>query len=162
LPNRTLFRDRVEQELAVSHRQNLRFALIFLDLDRFKAVNDQLGHDAGDELLRQVATRLCASVRESDTVARLGGDEFITLLRGILQPEDAELIARNMVMTLAASFNLSGAEVEIGASIGIALYPEHGRDFDTLVKCADQAMYHAKHSGRGCYQFYGESLAAAG
>lgn len=157
LPNRTLYRDRVEQELAVSHRNNLRFAVIFLDLDRFKAVNDTLGHDAGDELLRLVARRLRGSIRESDTVARQGGDEFMALLRDLRQREDAASVAANIVEALQRPFEVFGHRIEIGTSIGIAIYPEHGRDFDALSRHADMAMYQAKHAGRGTFRFYSES-----
>lgn len=154
LPNRTLYRDRVEQELAVSHRNNLRFAVVFLDLDRFKAVNDTLGHDAGDELLRLVARRLRGCIRESDTVARQGGDEFMALLRDLGGREDAARVAGNIVDALLQPFDVLGHQVEIGASLGIAIYPEHGRDFDALSRHADMAMYQAKRAGRGIFRFY--------
>ncbi len=157
LPNRTLYRDRVEHELTVSHRNNLRFAVIFLDLDRFKMVNDTLGHDAGDELLRLVARRLRSSIRESDTVARQGGDEFMALLRDLHQREDAACVARNIVEALQKPFEVNGHRVEIGTSVGIAIYPEHGRDFDALSRHADIAMYQAKQAGRGTFRFYSES-----
>ena len=162
LPNRTLFRDRVEQELAVSHRNNLCFALIFLDLDRFKAVNDTLGHEAGDELLRLVARRLRGCIRESDTVARQGGDEFMGLLRDLRQQEDAAKVAANIVDALQRPFEVHGHAVSIGSSIGLALYPEHGRDFETLVRHADAAMYRAKQAGRGTYRFFTVGEAGVG
>ena len=160
LPNRTLFRDRVEHELAISHRNELRFAVLFLDLDCFKGVNDTLGHDAGDQLLRLVADRLRAHIRESDTVARQGGDEFMALLRDLRRSGDAAQVAAHVVEALQKPFDLQGHRVEIGASVGIALYPEHGRDFDTLARHADQAMYRAKQAGRGRFCFHGDEAVA--
>jgi diguanylate cyclase (GGDEF)-like protein/PAS domain S-box-containing protein len=158
LPNRLLFRDRVEQEIAISHRNHQRAAVLFLDLDRFKNVNDTLGHDAGDLLLKLVSERLHGSVRSNDTVARQGGDEFMVLLRDIQSTEDAALVAGHVIKQLQAPFMLGAQEVHIGTSIGIALYPEDGRDFDALTKHADVAMYHAKASGGEQFSFFSETM----
>jgi diguanylate cyclase (GGDEF)-like protein len=122
---------------------------LYLDLDRFKPVNDALGHAAGDELLKAVATRIRCQVRESDTVARVGGDEFIVMLRDIARREDADTVARKIIAALTAPFQLGSQKqnVDVGASIGIALYPADARDADALVKAADAAMYSAKQAG---------------
>lgn len=158
LPNRLLFRDRVEQEVAISHRNHQRAAVLFLDLDRFKIVNDTLGHDAGDLLLKLVSERLRGAIRNNDTVARQGGDEFMVLLRDIQSTEDAATVASHIIKQLQAPFMLGTQEVHVGTSIGIALYPEDGRDFDGLTKHADVAMYHAKSSGGEQFSFFSETM----
>jgi diguanylate cyclase (GGDEF)-like protein/PAS domain S-box-containing protein len=158
LPNRVLFRDRLEHEITVSHRYGQRAAVLFLDLDRFKYVNDTLGHEAGDSLLKIVAERLRETVRENDTVARLGGDEFTLLLRDVKSGEDAAMVAANIVRRMAESIFVAGQEAHVGASVGIAIYPEDGRDFETLTKHADTAMYHAKESGRGQFRFFTDAM----
>lgn len=154
LPNRALFLDRLHQILAQSKRNEQTSALMFLDLDRFKAVNDTLGHHIGDLLLQAVADRLKACVRESDTVSRLAGDEFTVLLPNVHGREDATLIAEKITAALAAPFNLDGHEVNIGSSTGIAFYPADAGSDEALIKCADQAMYTAKEQGRGTFRFY--------
>lgn len=151
LPNRTLFFDRLEQALAKARRDktsNPRLALMYIDLDRFKPVNDTLGHAVGDMLLQQVAARMQACVRESDTVARLGGDEFALLLPSIEEANDALLVAEKIRQALCLPFDLSGHSVSISCSIGIAVVPEHGHSETQLTKCADDAMYRAKAAGR--------------
>ena len=155
LPNRLLFNDRLSQAISLAKRDSRRFAMLFLDLDKFKPVNDTLGHAAGDELLKNVATRIRQQVRESDTVARVGGDEFTVILPEISRPDEAETVARKIIAALGAPFQLSGQErsVEIGSSIGIALYPADGLDADTLVKAADAAMYSAKQT-RNTFRFF--------
>ncbi|MBE0626203.1 MAG: diguanylate cyclase [Burkholderiales bacterium] len=154
LPNRLLFNDRLGQEISFAKRGARRFALFYLDLDKFKPVNDALGHNAGDELLRIVSNRLREQVRESDTVARVGGDEFAVILRDIDSREDIVTIAEKIVAALAQPFHLEPREhrVDIGTSIGIALYPDHAQDHQSLVKLADAAMYSAKAHG-SCYRF---------
>ena len=154
LPNRKLFVDRLTLELAHAHRDKQALAVLFLDLDRFKDVNDKLGHAAGDKLLREVAVRLMNCVRESDTVARMGGDEFTLLLPGIKCAADTSLIAGKILESVKQPLRLDGREVNITTSVGIALYPDGGKDPDTLLKNADAAMYHAKETGRNNYQVY--------
>ena len=148
LPNRTLITDRIRQALAKAKRDKTRLALMFVDLDRFKPVNDELGHGVGDLLLQEVAKRLQACMRESDTAARLGGDEFIVLLPAIEAEQDAMLVAEKIRHALCQPFEVSGHTPDISCSIGVAVYPEHGNDEEQLVKHADIAMYHAKQSGR--------------
>lgn len=146
LPNRALFLDRLEQAVVQAKRRSAGFAVLFLDLDRFKAVNDTHGHDTGDALLVAVAKRLGACIRESDTLARMGGDEFTALLLDIGGEENAARVAQNMLDALAEPFSIGQAECSIGASIGIALYPMHGQTGDGLLSTADTAMYDVKHS----------------
>ncbi len=153
LPNRTLLRDRLGQMIAAAHRDNMQFALLFLDLDRFKYINDSMGHSVGDKLLQSVAQRLQVCVREGDTVSRIGGDEFIVLLREI-DEQGVALVADKLLKTLATPFNLNGQEISTYASVGIALYPEHATDIDVLMKNADAAMYCAKENGRNNYKFF--------
>jgi diguanylate cyclase (GGDEF)-like protein/PAS domain S-box-containing protein len=144
LPNRTLFYDRLDQGLALAQRHQQEFAVMFIDLDHFKEINDTLGHDSGDMLLRETANRLLACVRKMDTVARMGGDEFTVIVTEIKTPESAEHVAKNILNALLEPFELNGALCKVGCSIGIAHYPAHGLDSETLLKHADEAMYHAK------------------
>ncbi|OGT14024.1 MAG: diguanylate cyclase [Gallionellales bacterium RIFOXYB12_FULL_54_9] len=144
LPNRALFHDRLEQGLALAQRHKLELAVLFLDLDHFKEINDTLGHDMGDALLKETANRLLACVRKTDTVARMGGDEFTVILTEMKAPESAEQIAKSILKALLKPFELNGTSCQVGCSIGIARYPEHGMDSETLLKHADTAMYHAK------------------
>ncbi len=153
LPNRTLLRDRLGQMIASAHRDNEKFALLFLDLDRFKYINDSMGHSVGDKLLQSVAQRLQDCVREGDTVSRIGGDEFIVLLREV-DEQGVMSVADKLLRTLATPFNLSGQEISTYASIGVALYPTHATDIDVLMKNADAAMYNAKENGRNNYKFF--------
>jgi len=148
LPNRLLFNDRVEQALAAARRDQTRFAVMFIDLDNFKPVNDDFGHGVGDQLLRCIAGRIETAVRESDTVARIGGDEFVILLRQVQHAEDAIAVAEKVRAAVAQPCDLEGREIIISASTGIAIYPEHGSDLLTLSKHADMAMYRAKEAGR--------------
>src|SRR5439155_13043417 len=127
---------------------NRPFAVLFLDLDRFKYINDSLGHAVGDQLLQSVSNRLLSSVRGSDTVSRQGGDEFVILLSEIAHPEDAATSAKKILLSLSASHSVGGQDLNIDGSIGISIYPEDGEDAETLIKNADTAMYHAKESGR--------------
>jgi diguanylate cyclase (GGDEF)-like protein/PAS domain S-box-containing protein len=154
LPNRTLLQDRLREALIRAERESSLVAVLFLDLDRFKPINDTLGHSLGDLLLKSVAGRLKACVRRSDTVARLGGDEFVVLLPGIQRELDTTLAAREILERLAQPFDLGGREIYSSGSIGIAVYPLDGRDPGTLLKNADMAMYVAKDRGRNTYQFY--------
>ncbi|HEX5305639.1 MAG TPA: diguanylate cyclase [Dyella sp.] len=147
LPNRALFRDRLQNALCRARRDGERVAMLYLDLDRFKEINDQLGHAAGDRLLCEVASRLSSCMRESDTVGRLGGDEFAVLLPRIAKPEDAMAVAEKIRGELHRAFDLDGQPGMVSASIGIALYPDHGDNEDALLKLADDAMYAAKRRG---------------
>jgi diguanylate cyclase (GGDEF)-like protein/PAS domain S-box-containing protein len=153
LPNRIFFREQLERALLES-RNVARAAILYLDLDGFKAVNDTLGHPAGDALLRQVADRLQQCVRGSDTVARFGGDEFAVIQTSIRSNEDADQLARRIVAVLAEPFDLEGQQVAIGASIGLAFVPEDGGNPDDLLKAADMALYRAKGDGRGVHRFF--------
>ncbi len=154
LPNRVLFNDRLSLEMAHSHRNGQKLAVMYLDLDYFKEVNDTLGRSVGDQLLRVVADRLTGSLRRSDTVARMGGDEFLLLLPEMARPEDAAKATQRILQAIRRPFQLDGHELCVTSSIGIALYPDDGEDADTLVKNADIAMYRAKEQGRDNYQLY--------
>jgi diguanylate cyclase (GGDEF)-like protein/PAS domain S-box-containing protein len=158
LPNRNLLQDRINQVLAHLNRNQGVAAVLFIDLDHFKSINDTLGHDAGDLLLKEAALRLVETVRGDDTVARQGGDEFIVLLPDITQPQDAELVAQKLLAALTAPFHIEDRELFVSASIGIAIYPMDGKDVDTLLKNSDIAMYHAKESGRNNYQFFAQEM----
>lgn len=147
LPNRALFHDRMETALAAARRDDTRLAMIFIDLDRFKPVNDRYGHVVGDKLLQTIAARLAASIRESDTAARLGGDEFVVLLRNIDSLEHAHSVAEKLTNTLSAPITIDGHALDISASIGLALYPDDGLEIDDLYRSADTAMYQAKQQG---------------
>lgn len=162
LPNRLLFRDRLEQALAMARRNGGGVALLFVDLDRFKVINDTLGHEAGDLLLQEVARRLLGCVREEDTVARMGGDEFVVIQKDVSQPESAALLSARMLAAIGTPFTLAGHEIVTSLSIGISLYPQDGRDASTLLKNADAAMYRAKEKGRNGYQYYSDEMASAG
>ncbi len=154
LPNRSLFRDRLMHAVAQAHRKNHLVALLFLDLDRFKMINDSLGHHAGDELLKAVSKRLLTNAREEDTVARLGGDEFTVILEGITSSEDATIVARKILDVMSKPFILDGHEVFVTTSVGITIFPIDALDIDELLKNADTAMYRAKEYGKNNYQFY--------
>ncbi len=161
LPNRTLLNDRLHQALLASIRDDSKGAVMFIDLDRFKQINDTLGHDVGDQLLQQVAKRMQACLRASDTVARIGGDEFIVLLRPVAGSKDAIGVGEKIREALRLPFTVAGKELDISCSIGIAIYPWHGADEIELFKKADIAMYRAKESGRDRVCLY-EDLAATG
>ena len=154
LPNRTLFRDRLTHAMAQADRYHQKLAVLFLDLDRFKAINDTLGHNVGDQLLKIAAERLSSCVRDCDTVARLGGDEFTVIVDDILEVQDAAVVAQKILDTLSQPFNLYGHEVFISVSVGITLYPNDDENADNLLRNADSAMYRAKEYGRNNYQFY--------
>lgn len=158
LPNRRMFRDRLEQEAKKSDREQLPLALLLIDLDQFKEVNDTLGHEVGDVLLREAAQRISACVRESDTVARLGGDEFTVVLSSVDDHGHVEAVAQKILDRLSIPFHLEGEVVFISASIGITLYPNDARDIDSLMKNADQAMYAAKSKGRRRFNYFTTAL----
>jgi diguanylate cyclase (GGDEF)-like protein/PAS domain S-box-containing protein len=161
LPNRLLFHDRLALGIAQAHRHGQRLAVLFVDLDRLKAVNDSIGHAAGDHVIRTVGTRLRAAVREGDTVARLGGDEFILLLPDVGQAVDAAKVADKVLESLREPLLVEGRELVVTASVGISLYPDDGKDAESLVKNADAAMYGAKERGRDTYQIYTKALNAS-
>jgi diguanylate cyclase (GGDEF)-like protein/PAS domain S-box-containing protein len=161
LPNRHMFQDRLSQELKKARREGLLLALLFIDLDGFKAVNDTLGHAQGDALLVEAARRIGRCVRNSDTVARLGGDEFIVILSGLEQVDGIDRIAQGMLALLNRPFALGAAQPSVSASIGIALYPADATGPDELLRAADQAMYAAKQSGRNRYSYYTQDLQLA-
>ena len=162
LPNRRLMSERLKHGIESGSRENKRMAVLMMDLDKFKAVNDNFGHLAGDELLQQVAKRIQSRIRDVDTVARLGGDEFVILLEDITHIDDAARVAEFIVNDLNQPFTLAQSDnVQIGASIGISLFPEHGNDPELLIDNADTALYHAKDAGRGCYAYFSEQLTIA-
>jgi len=158
LPNRLLFHDRLEQALLRAQREGTQAAILFLDLDRFKNINDSMGHAKGDLLLQQVADRLKEAMRAEDTVARLGGDEFVLIVEALKDQEDAAAVAKHILTQFTQPFCLDSQEVFIDASAGISLYPKDGEDVQTLVRNADTAMYRAKAEGRNNYQFYTSDL----
>jgi len=158
LPNRWMFQDRLGKALAAAGRDGHRVGVMFLDLDHFKDINDTLGHEFGDKLLRAVAQRLAGSTREADTLARLGGDEFVVILTHLDELEGVATVAERIQASFRLPFELEGREIYSGASIGIAVYPEDGKDVDSLLQSADVAMYHAKGQGRQTYHFYSREM----
>lgn len=160
LPNRLLVQDRIQQAIVSAQRSGLEFAVLFIDLDKFKDINDSLGHDAGDRLLEIVARRLTESLRAEDTVGRQGGDEFIVLLASLTTAGDSSRVAQKILDALAVPFEIHGQTLRSGASIGIAVYPQDGTDVETLMKNSDTAMYSAKAAGRNNYQFFTEEMNA--
>lgn len=158
LPNRVLLRDRLSQAIEAAHRQGRQLGVMFMDIDRFKNINDSLGHAVGDQLLQSVAKRLLTSVRVSDTVSRRGGDEFVLLLPLIESPEGVELSAKKILTALAHPHDIGGLDLHITFSIGIAIYPDDGKDAETLLKHADMAMFYAKESGRNNYKFFVQKM----
>ena len=160
LPNRALFKDRLKLSIPQARRRSQMLAVMFLDLDRFKLVNDTLGHVRGDELLQGVAKRLISCMREGDTIARVGGDEFMILIPQLADRDDVRRTAEKIIKELERSFDLEGHEVFVSTSIGISIYPEHGEDLDTLIKNADIAMYHIKEEGRDGFKFFNDEMKA--
>ncbi|MBC8006995.1 MAG: EAL domain-containing protein [Prolixibacteraceae bacterium] len=160
LPNRTLFQDRLQQALAGAKRMQSRVALLFIDLDRFKTVNDSFGHRAGDILLQTVAARLRACVRETDTVCRHAGDEYLIVLSALREPLEAALVAEKVLAIFDEVFTLESHEVQISASVGISVFPDDGQTMEDLIRNADAAMYHSKKSGRNRFEFFTPELNA--
>src|ERR1039458_1534145 len=158
LPNRTLLEDRLSKALASARRRKDKVALLFLDLDRFKTINDSLGPSFGDLLLQEVAERLKRFAREQDTVARLGGDEFLIVLTALKDVGDAAIAAERIMNAMTAGFVVQGNSLNVSCSIGISIFPEHGADSETLIKNADAAMYKAKESGRNNFRFFTEDM----
>jgi len=149
-----MFRDRLEQEMKKAHRMGQSFALLFIDLDRFKEVNDTLGHEIGDMLLKETAHRLQTCVRESDTVARLGGDEFTIILESIADPGDVPLVAQKIVDTVSQPMRIDGHDITTTVSVGLSLYPIDSEHAEDLIRHADMAMYMSKKGGRNHYRFF--------
>lgn len=158
LPNRTLLEDRLGKALAASRRRKDKVALLFLDLDRFKVINDSLGHSFGDLLLREVADRLKKYAREQDTVARIGGDEFVIVVTGLKDMTDASVAAQRVMDAIVAEFLIEGRRLSVNCSMGISIFPEHGLTSEALIKNADAAMYSAKESGRNRFTFFSEEM----
>ena len=161
LPNRHFLMEQLSQVLSLARRRHGRVAVLFMNLDHFKTVNDSLGHHAGDQLLRNVAERLRNGVRDADVVARLGGDEFVVVLTDIQTPDDAAMVADKLLDSMHGVFTVDHLPLTISPSIGISLFPDHGASADVLLRCADAAMQHAKESGRGNRQFYAASMDAS-
>ena len=160
LPNRVQLYDRIDQAIAVAKRHPAKLAILFLDLDRFKLINDTYGHAIGDGLLQSVADRLKSSVRNTDTVSRLGGDEFVLLLSEVNEDEGLELKVEKILAVVSAPYGIAGHDLHIGATIGISIFPQDGEDSATLIRNADTAMYFGKKSGRNNYQFYVQEMGA--
>jgi len=158
LPNRMLLNERFVQAIALARRHGRKTAILFLDVDRFKHINDSLGHEVGDKLLLSVATRLLACVRVSDTVCRQGGDEFLVLLPDIERPQDAARFAKKILTALALPHRIDAQDLHVTMSIGIGVYPDDGQDLDSVIKSSDTAMYHAKENGRNNYQFFTQDM----
>ncbi len=155
LPNRRLLDDRLSQAIHLAQRRDRKLAVMLIDLDDFKQVNDSLGHRAGDAVLREVAQRLALCVRRADTLARHGGDEFVIVISDVQADADCKLVAEKVLRTLAAQFSIEGQALALGASVGISLFPTDAGDGDALLRNADAAMYRAKQHGRNQYRFYG-------
>jgi diguanylate cyclase (GGDEF)-like protein/PAS domain S-box-containing protein len=160
LVNRTMFGEFLERAIARCHRPNRAFAVMFIDLDRFKVINDSLGHECGDALLKAIASRLRASLRSSDVVARFGGDEFVLLVEDVKDQQAAAVVARNLLTAVLQPIQIAGQECRVTASIGIVLCPDDCQDANTLLKHADLAMYHAKEEGKNGFQYYSASMGA--
>jgi diguanylate cyclase (GGDEF)-like protein/PAS domain S-box-containing protein len=161
LPNRALLSERLDRTMLAARRDGRKLAVMFIDLDRFKTINDSLGHLTGDHLLKEVANRLCRVVRAVDTVARLGGDEFVVLVPGVRTLDECALVGDKIIAALAEPVRFEGRSLHISPSIGICLCPDDGEDVETLMRKADAAMYHAKASGRNNYQFFAERMNVA-
>jgi len=161
-PNRALMRDRLECAIAMARRHRTRIAMVFLDLDHFKQINDTLGHAVGDQVLQLVARRLESVVRDSDTVSRHGGDEFLVLLTGISRASDAAQIADKIIAALSAPSRVGGHVLRLSASVGVTIYPEDGEDAATLINRADAAMYRSKRSGLGGFEFHSKEMSSDG
>ena len=155
-----MLNDRIAQAVSLAERNRTRVAVMFLDLDRFKTVNDSLGHSVGDKLLQEVSSRLKSCMRASDTVSRLGGDEFVILMPNVTDPEDVAVTAQKVLDAVARPYNIDGHELVSTPSVGISVYPGDGADVDTLLRNADAAMYHAKETGRNNYQFFTQDMNA--
>ena len=155
-PNRALLLDRIESALTMAQRRSTRMAVLFIDIDHFKQINDSLGHAAGDAVLKRVACRLQAAVRDSDAVGRHGGDEFVVLLAEVSSPTAPAQIAKKIIADIAAPSLVHGNMLHVGVSVGIAIFPDDAQDASSLINLADSAMYRAKRRGGACYSFFGD------
>jgi diguanylate cyclase (GGDEF)-like protein len=162
LPNRMLLNDRLVQAMASAHRHHKALAVLFVDVDRFKQINDTLGHAIGDELLKSIAKRLVACLRSSDTVSRYGGDEFIVLLSEVARTEDAALSAHKILAALSRAHRVEHQELYVTVSVGISVFPDDGTDAEILLKNADTALLNAKARGRGNHQFFQPGMHSRG
>jgi diguanylate cyclase (GGDEF)-like protein len=162
LPNRMLLNDRLVQAIALAHRHHTALAVLFVDVDRFKQTNDSLGHTGGDQLLKSIARRLVACVRNSDTVSRYGGDEFVVLLSEVAHSEDAALSAHKILAALRTAHRIERQELYVTVSMGIAVFPDDGTDAARLLKNADTALLNAKALGRGNHQFFEPGMNSRG
>jgi diguanylate cyclase (GGDEF)-like protein len=160
LPNRALFNDRLMQAIELAKRQDNQLAVMFVDIDHFKKINDSLGHDVGDKLLQSVAKRLVASVRRSDTISRMAGDEFVVLLSQVEHAEDVAFSARKILRALSVPYLINNKSLDINVSIGVSTYPADGQDAEGLISTADNAMYEAKQHGRNNFQFFRHEMHA--
>jgi diguanylate cyclase (GGDEF)-like protein len=156
LPNRLLLLDRFNIAAALAHRNKARLAIMSLDLDKFKIINDTLGHDAGDQVLKAVSTRLTGTIRASDTLARVGGDEFVLVMMETNQAEDATTIAQKILDSFTEPLLIDGHQLHLTTSIGIAIYPEDAQDMEALTKKSDAAMYYSKGHGRNQFKFFSD------
>ncbi|UCD90759.1 MAG: GGDEF domain-containing protein [Desulfobacterales bacterium] len=154
LPNRNLLMERIQQALPLAKRHRKKVAILYIDLDKFKPINDTFGHQAGDKALITTAERMKSCVRESDTIARVGGDEFVIVLQDIVSPKSAELVANKVIKEICSPLYIDEKRCELGASVGLSLYPDHGGDTDTIIKNADTAMYQAKKRGGNNFHLY--------
>ncbi len=154
LPNRLFLGDRLAHGLALAQRHQRRLAVLFLDIDHFKSINDSYGHARGDELLRSIGRQLASCVRSSDTVSRYGGDEFVVVLSELERPEDAAAGAQTIRAAVARPYTIGGQQLRVTVTVGISVYPEDGEDAETLITSADMALYQAKHDGRDGYRFF--------
>lgn len=153
-PNRGLMLDRLNKAIANAHRRGSHIALLFLDIDKFKDINDTFGHSVGDDVVKMVARRLESVIRDADTLSRHSGDEFLILLTDVIQAFDVNVIAEKLLATIAQPFAIQGHELSVSISIGITIYPEHGANAETLIERADEAMYLSKRSALGGFRFY--------
>src|SRR5581483_10576434 len=160
LPNRTLFQDRLQQAIAAAKRMQTRIAVLFIDLDRFKSINDSFGHRAGDTLLQSVAARLRGCVRETDTVCRHSGDEYLIVLSALREAAEAAIVADKIVRSFDKPYLIEHQELSVSASVGISIYPDDGQTMEDLIRAADAAMYHAKSGGRNRFEFFTPELTA--
>ena len=158
LPNRLLLQERLDQAISLAKRHDTKLAVLFMDLDRFKNINDSLGHAVGDKMLQSVSQRLRGAVRSTDTVSRQGGDEFVLLLSEVTGEKAVAVLAAKICRLVSAPYSIAGQDLHIGATLGISMYPDDGEDAETLIKNADVAMYHAKDDGRGRYHFFRQEM----